>query len=169
MRLGTAAFTLVEMIDITFDFGSDTPPGKDADTWSPTAGWRAIQARRLRSAPYYLHHRSELGEFWLSSDVAVPHFFWLAPIMDQKDFTGSPLPATGDAYRGYCQHAVQFISSRNQRIATYVAEHPPEPRPHGIRRASRRCSRMLKPSDNGRSWRSCSRQAIVSVFTLART
>jgi hypothetical protein len=49
--------------------------------------------------------------------------------MPFKDFTGSPLPATGDAYRGYCQHAVQFISSRNQRIATYVAEHPPEPRP----------------------------------------
>jgi hypothetical protein len=25
-----------EAIDITFDFRSDTPPGKDPDTWSPT-------------------------------------------------------------------------------------------------------------------------------------
>jgi hypothetical protein len=33
--------------------------------------------------PYYLHHRSELGEFWLSSDAVVPTFRWLAPIIDQ--------------------------------------------------------------------------------------
>ena len=33
--------------------------------------------------PYYLHHRSELGEFWLSSDAAVPTFSWPALIIDQ--------------------------------------------------------------------------------------
>ena len=33
--------------------------------------------------PYYLHHHSELGEFWLSSDAVVPSFSWLAPIIDQ--------------------------------------------------------------------------------------
>lgn len=33
--------------------------------------------------PYYLHHRSKLGEFWLSSDAVVPTFSWLSPIADQ--------------------------------------------------------------------------------------
>jgi len=32
---------------------------------------------------YYPHHRSELGEVWLSSDAVVPSFRWLAPIIDQ--------------------------------------------------------------------------------------
>jgi len=178
--------------------------------------------------PYYLHHRSELGEFWLSSDAVVPSFRWLAPIIDQipevereefmrigytiggmivfpanrvdgkmtinqrrgcqhqikdrfdltlecirrhyldqpsplgdtlalygdffglfGDFAGyvdffhlqdavnedtfaikfsmpfegfdaSPLPATVDAYLAYRQRAIEFIESRNRRIATYV-------------------------------------------------
>ena len=175
--------------------------------------------------PSYLHHRSELGEFWLSSDAVVPSFRWLAPIIDQipevereafmhigytiggmmvfpanrvggrmtinqrrgchhqiKDrfdvtlecvrrhyldepsplgdtpavyadffglfgefagyvdffhlqdlvseltstvkfsmpfegFDASPLPATVDAYLGYRQHSIEFIESRNRRIA----------------------------------------------------
>ena len=81
-----AAFTLVEMIDIAFDFRSDTPPGKDADTCSPTLRryHQLLWSKPLPSGelfeldvtapPYYLHHRSELGEFWLSSDAVVPTF-----------------------------------------------------------------------------------------------
>jgi uncharacterized protein DUF6994 len=65
------------MIDITFDFRSDTPPGKDPDTWSPTLRryHQLLWSKRLASGvlfeldvsgpPFYLHHRSELGEFSL--------------------------------------------------------------------------------------------------------
>jgi hypothetical protein len=222
-------------------------------------------------------HRSELGEFWLSSDDAIPRFFWLARIIDQipeaererlwpsgytigasivfpaqrvdgkmtingarawhprikdrfdltvecirrhyvqepsplsdvlaryadffglfgdfssyadffhlqdlvnegastlkffapfDDFTGSPLPATVDAYLDYSQRAAAFIHARNRRIAAYVGEHPPNMEPHGRHRGSTRWSRRLKPSDNGDNWRGCSRRAIVSVSTSART
>jgi hypothetical protein len=228
------------MIDITFDFRSDTPPGKDPDTFSPTLRryHQLLWSKPLPSGatfelgvtgpPYYLHHRSELGEFCLSSDTVVPGFRWLAPIIDQipevereqfmhvgytiggmmvfpanrvagkmtinqrrgchhqikdrfdltlecirrhyldepsplgdtlalyADFFGlfgdfaayvdffhlqdlvsevtstvkfsmpfegfhaSALPATLDAYLGYRQHAIDFIESRNRRIAAYV-------------------------------------------------
>jgi hypothetical protein len=84
-----------ETIDITFDFRSDTPPGKDPDTFSPTfrAYNELLWSKPLPSGapfeldvsgpPYYLHHRSELGEFCLSSDTAVATFYWLAPIIDR--------------------------------------------------------------------------------------
>ena len=74
------------MIDITFDFRSDTPRGKDPDTFSPTLRTyhQLLWSKPLPSGelfeldvtgpPYYLHHRSELGEFWLSSDAVVPSF-----------------------------------------------------------------------------------------------
>ena len=74
------------MIDVTFDFRSDTPPGKDPDTFSPTLRryhqllWSkplpsgALFELDVTGPPYYLHHRSELGEFWLSSDAVVPSF-----------------------------------------------------------------------------------------------
>lgn len=73
-------------IDITFDFRSDTPPGKDPDKYSPTL---RRYHRQLWSKPLpngalfdladttprvYLHHRSQLGEFWLSSDAVIPTF-----------------------------------------------------------------------------------------------
>jgi hypothetical protein len=240
-----AAPPFVEMIDVTFDFRSDTPPGKDADAFSPTLRTynQLLWSKRLPGGalfeldvggrpPYYLHHRSDLGEFWLSSDWAVPNFLYLASIIDQipevkrealwpggytigasmvfpaqwvdgkrtinvarafhpnikdrfdltlecirrhylgessplggtlaryaeffglfgdfsgyveffllqdlvtedssavrffmpfEDFTGSPLPGTVDEYLGYREHALEYIESRNRRIAAYVAEHP---------------------------------------------
>lgn len=68
------------MIDISFDVYSDTPAGKDPDQWSPTL--RSFHARlwskQLPDGHYftlssktrgaYLHHNSERGEFFLSSD-----------------------------------------------------------------------------------------------------
>jgi hypothetical protein len=81
------------MIDITFDFRSDTPPGKDPDTFSPTLRryHQLLWSKPLPSGelfdldvtgpPYCLHHRSELGEFWLSSDAVVPSFSWLALVV----------------------------------------------------------------------------------------
>lgn len=73
-------------IDTTYDFRSDTPPGKDPDTWSPTLSryHKLLWSKRLprgglfdltyRTAPFYLHHCSDLGEFWLSSDAVIPTF-----------------------------------------------------------------------------------------------
>lgn len=74
------------VIDITFDFRSDTPPGKDPDTFSPTLCryHKALWSKRLpggevfdldyQNAPFYLRHRSSLGNFCLSSDTVVPTF-----------------------------------------------------------------------------------------------
>jgi hypothetical protein len=77
---------LDEAIDITFDFRSDTPPGRDPDARSPTL---RRYHQRLWSKPLpsgvpfaldvttprmYLHHLSELGEFFLSSDAVIPTF-----------------------------------------------------------------------------------------------
>jgi hypothetical protein len=77
-----------ELIDITFDFRSDTPgygrPRVDPDASSPTLRryHQLLWSKPLpRGAPFvldvttpgvYLHHRSELGEFRLSSDAVIP-------------------------------------------------------------------------------------------------
>jgi hypothetical protein len=73
-------------LDITFDFRSDTPKGRDPDAFSPTL---RRYHKRLWSKPLpsgevfelddaiprgYLHHRSALGEFFLSSDSVIPTF-----------------------------------------------------------------------------------------------
>jgi hypothetical protein len=67
------------LIDIDFDFYSDTPLGKDPDSYSPTLRryhihlWSKLlpQGRYFNLTdkfPKVLHHQSELGEFFLSSD-----------------------------------------------------------------------------------------------------
>jgi hypothetical protein len=85
------------IIDITFDFRSDTPQGRDPDSHSPTLRryHRLLWSKPLPSGgafdldintPPFLHHLSELGEFWLTSDSAIPSFaLWrsLAHIIDQ--------------------------------------------------------------------------------------
>lgn len=74
------------LIDISFDFRTDTPPGGDPDASSPTlrryhkhlwskalpGGARFELDDSKRSV--YLHHRSPLGEFWLASDSVIPTF-----------------------------------------------------------------------------------------------
>jgi hypothetical protein len=88
---------LVDVIDITFDFRSDTPPGLDPDSFSPTLRryHQLLWSKPLPSGapfeldiatPPYLHLLSVLGEFWLSSDAVIP--FWtrwirMAHIIDQ--------------------------------------------------------------------------------------
>lgn len=80
-----SAFPLIDVIDITFDFRSDTPPGRDPDSFSPTlrAYHQFLWSKTLPSGahfeldvatPPYLHHLSDLGEFWLTSDAVIP--FW---------------------------------------------------------------------------------------------
>lgn len=73
-------------IDITFDFRSDTPQGKDPDALSPTLRryHKLLWSKPLPSGVVfelvdttpgvYLHHRSALGEFRLASDAVIPTF-----------------------------------------------------------------------------------------------
>jgi hypothetical protein len=73
-------------MDITFDFQSDTPPGKDPDALSPTlhSYHRLLRSKPLPSGVLfnlqdarpkgYLQHRSGLGEFFLSSDSVIASF-----------------------------------------------------------------------------------------------
>jgi hypothetical protein len=73
-------------IDVTFDFRSDTPAGMDPDAFSPTLRmyhkilWNkplpngVLFAINDTTPHVYLHHRSELGEFFLSSDSVIPTF-----------------------------------------------------------------------------------------------
>ncbi len=73
-------------VDIEFRFDTDTPPGKDPDSHSPTL---RRYHKKLWSKPLpngqlftlddthpksYLYHNSELGEFFLSSD-AITHSY----------------------------------------------------------------------------------------------
>lgn len=73
-------------IDITFDFRSDTPQGRDPDALSPTLRryHKLLWSKPLPSGVLfelvdttpgvYLHHRSQLGEFCLASDTVIPTF-----------------------------------------------------------------------------------------------
>ena len=85
-------------IDIHFDFRSDTPPGKDPDSFSPRlrSYHKLLWSKPLpngklfeltdRKDKAYLYHYSELGEFFLSSDSAIHSFSkWssMAHIMSQ--------------------------------------------------------------------------------------
>jgi len=75
-----------KLIDITFDFHSDTPKKKDPDALSPTLRQyhRLLWSKPLPNGVVfdlvdttpgiYLHHRSQLGEFQLSSDTVIPTF-----------------------------------------------------------------------------------------------
>ena len=74
------------LIDAGFDFYSDTPRGKDPDSYSPTLRryhrilWSKSLPNGLRfdltdtTPKVYLHHKSELDEFFLSSD-AIAHSY----------------------------------------------------------------------------------------------
>ena len=66
-------------IDINFNVYSDTPKGKDPDSYSPTLRnyHKNLWSKKLpngslfklnETIPMHLHHKSELGEFVLSSD-----------------------------------------------------------------------------------------------------
>jgi hypothetical protein len=73
-------------IDTTFDFRSDTPPGRDPDVLSPTLRryHKLLWSKPLPSGVFfelddtkqnvYLYHQSQVGEFFLSSDTVIPSF-----------------------------------------------------------------------------------------------
>lgn len=77
--------TRIEIIDINFDFRSDAG-GKDPDSFSPTLKnyHQFLWSKALPSGDLfnldsvtkgaYLHHKSHLGEFYLSSDSVISSF-----------------------------------------------------------------------------------------------
>jgi hypothetical protein len=77
---------MADVIDTNFDFRSDTPPGMDPDACSPTLRryhqllWSkplpngALFELDVTTPSVYLHHLSELGEFFLTSDTVIPTF-----------------------------------------------------------------------------------------------
>jgi Family of unknown function (DUF6994) len=81
-------------IDTTFDVYSDTPTGKDPDSHSPTLRryHQALWSKNLPNGkPFdlstdepqtYLHHKSTLGEFALSSDSFVHSYRYLKKTQD---------------------------------------------------------------------------------------
>lgn len=70
-------------IEVTFDMRSDTPPGRDPDRASPTLRQyhQILWSKPLPNGSEfalvptrpgtYLHHRSSVGEFFLSSDTII--------------------------------------------------------------------------------------------------
>lgn len=74
------------LIDTAFDVRSDTPAGRDPDSHSPTLRryHRLLWSKTLpggrsfhlsdAAAGVYLHHSSEMGEYFLSSDSVIPTF-----------------------------------------------------------------------------------------------
>lgn len=82
------------IIDTTFDVYSDTPKGKDPDSYSPTLRryHQALWSKELPSGKMfalatdepktYLHHKSFLGEFALSSDSLVHSYRYLKKTQD---------------------------------------------------------------------------------------
>lgn len=94
-------------IDVTFDFRRDTPAGKDPDThskrlrryhrllWSKRLPCGAFFALNDATPGHYLYHRSEVGEFSLTSDAVIPTFKWnkriqtLIPEEELKSFNAA--------------------------------------------------------------------------------
>lgn len=72
-----------KIIDITFDFRRDTPKDKDPDIYSKTLRryHKFLWSKKLPNgvdfllddtkSDVYLHHKSDVGEFFLSSDTAI--------------------------------------------------------------------------------------------------
>ena len=77
---------MANFIDITFDFRTDTPAGKDPDALSPTlrSYHKFLWSKPLPNGvlfelddtkyKVYLYHKSQLGEFFLSSDAVIHTF-----------------------------------------------------------------------------------------------
>ncbi|MCE2517265.1 MAG: hypothetical protein J4F41_05370 [Alphaproteobacteria bacterium] len=111
-------------IDITFNTFSDTPAGKDPDSFSPTLRryHQKLWSKPLPGGtvfeldldtPKLLHHRSGLGEFFLSSD-AIGHSYKnvkkMSPIIGQ-------LPASEvDAFFDICSTIGGYIVFPSKRI-----------------------------------------------------
>ncbi len=86
-----------EQIDVTFDFRTDTPPGKDPDVCSPTLRsyhkllWskplpcgEVLELDDSARGHYLLHRSDKLGQFSFSSDAVVASFRY-KPMVKAED------------------------------------------------------------------------------------
>ena len=116
-------------IDVTFDFRRDTPEGKDPDTHSKTLRryHKLLWSKRLPTGAVfdlvdttprvYLHHRSQLGEFRLTSDAVIPTFRKQARLAGVLEQIPEELSTFGDI--GYTIGGMMlFPGNRVRRQAT---------------------------------------------------
>ena len=127
-------------IDITFDFRSDTPQGRDPDALSPTL---RRYHKLLWSKPLPSNEGSPLGdtlaryadyfrlfgdfrgyvEFFLLQDLVTDDCAAVKFFLPFNGFNSSPVPDSMAAYLDYRALAVDFIEARNQRIQTWWTVH----------------------------------------------
>ena len=111
-------------IDITFNMFSDTPAGKDPDSFSPTLRkyHQILWSKPLPNGklfhldldtPRLLHHKSELGEFFLSSD-AIGHTY--KGIKKMQHITEKISSAELNAFFALCTTIAGYIVFPSKRI-----------------------------------------------------
>ena len=114
----------MRLIDTTFDLYSDTPQGKDPDSFSPTLRkyHQILWSKHLPggelfdldlSTPRLLHHDSPLGEFFLSSDSighTYRHVKKISHIIDQVD------PKELDSFFSTCSTIGAYIIFPSKKI-----------------------------------------------------
>ena len=111
-------------IDIEFNVFSDTPAGKDPDSYSPTLRkyhqtlWSKILPNGKLfeldlDTPRLLHHNSELGEFFLSSD-AIGHTY--KGVKKMSHIVGQLPLSELDAFFNLCTTIGGFIIFPSKRI-----------------------------------------------------
>ena len=124
----TPTLILVTSIDITFNVYSDTPSGKDPDTYSPTLRsyhkflWSKPLPNKIIFAlndktPKLLHHKSDLGEFFLSSD-AFGHTYGAGPneYMSMSKIVDKAPPLVKKRFFEVCCTIGAFIIFPSKRI-----------------------------------------------------
>ena len=114
----------MDQIDINFNVFSDTPEGKDPDSYSPTLRkyhkilWsKPLPDGRMfeldLDTPKLLHHKSDIGEFFLSSD-AIGHTYKnvkkMSHILDQLQ------PGELDSFFHLCTTIGGFIIFPSKQI-----------------------------------------------------
>ena len=112
------------MIDIAFNVFSDTPEGKDPDSYSPTLRnyHKILWSKPLPNGsvfdlddktPMLLHHKSELGEFFLSSD-SIGHTY--SRIQSMSDIVSKVPSEEIDSFFSLCSTIGGYIIYPSKRV-----------------------------------------------------
>jgi hypothetical protein len=124
-------------IDVTFDFRTDTPVGRDADAASPTLRkyHHLLWSRPLPSGEIlqldtstpgsYLHHYSDLGEFWFGSDSIIHTYdYWaraahiMADIPELEKAEFKRVAYTMGGFIVFPNNKIEGVRTLNQRRGT---------------------------------------------------
>ena len=112
------------LVDINFNVFSDTPKGKDPDSYSPTLRryhqilWSKPLPNGARfdldlDTPRLLHHKSELGEFFLSSDQ-IGHTY--KNVKKMSHIVGNIPPDEINSFFSVCSTIGAFIIFPSKKI-----------------------------------------------------